>query len=210
MLARLDKRRRKRWSEAVNAIHFTHSSSLAWNALNNQTGRTKQSYRPCPISANSIAFQLVKNGTYKMNDSEFIRLVLKEVFELWRIPTPAEKCIYGDFSPKEFARSLQMLKPDKVPGPDSICPELIIYAGAALKSWLNNFLSSCMHQLQLPKIWKRALVVAIPNMMKPPGEAKSYRPISLLCVPFKIMKRLIYACIEPIVDPLLPQEQAGF
>ena len=46
--------------------------------------------------------------------------------------------------------------------------------------------------------------------MKPPGEAKSYRPISLSCVPFKIMERLIYARIEPIVDPLLPQEQAGF
>ena len=53
-------------------------------------------------------------------------------------------------------------------------------------------------------------MVAIPKPMKPTGEAKSYRPIPLLCVPFKIMERLIYARIEPIVDPLLPQEQAEF
>ena len=131
--------------------------------------------------------------------------------ELWRIPTPAEKCISGDFSADKFARSHQMLKPGKAPGPNSICPELIIHAGAALKSWLNNFVSSYMHQLKLPKIGRRALVVAIAKPMKPLGEAKSYRPISLLCVPFKIMERLIYAArIEPIVDSLLPQEQAGF
>ena len=53
-------------------------------------------------------------------------------------------------------------------------------------------------------------MVATPKSMKPPGEAKSYKPISLLCVPLKIMERLIYARIEPIVDPLLPQEQAEF
>ena len=168
LLAKLDKRRKKRWSETVNAIDFTHSSRLAWNAINTLTGRTRQSYRPCPISANSIASQLVTNGTYKTNDREFTRLVLKEMSELWRIPTPADKCISGDFSPEEFARSLQMLKPVKAPGLDSIRPELIIHAGAALKSWKNNFLSSCMHQLKIPKIWRRALAVAIPKPMKPP------------------------------------------
>ena len=171
LLARLDKRQRKRWSEAVNAIVFTHSSRLAWNAINNLTGRTKQSYCPCPISANSVASQLVKNGTYKTNDHEFIRLVLKEVSELWRTRTPADKCISRDFSPEEFARSLQLLKPGKAPGPDSICLELIIHAGASPKSWLNNFFSSGMHQLKIPKIWRRALAVAIPKPKKPPGEA---------------------------------------
>ena len=79
-------------------------------------------------------------------------LVLKEVSELWRIPTLADKCISGDFFPEEFARSFQMLKPGKVSGEDFICPELIILAGAALKSWLNNFFFSCMHQLKLPNL----------------------------------------------------------
>ena len=42
------------------------------------------------------------------------------------------------------------------------------------------------------------------------GEPRSYRPISLLCVPYKILERLIYARIEPIIDPLLSKKQAGF
>ena len=53
-------------------------------------------------------------------------------------------------------------------------------------------------------------MVAIPKPAKPVGDPKSYRPISLLCVPYKILERLIYARVEPLVDPLLPKEHAGF
>ena len=33
---------------------------------------------------------------------------------------------------------------------------------------------------------------------------------SLLCVPYKILERLIYTRVEPLINPLLPKEQAGF
>jgi len=39
-----------------------------------------------------------------------------------------------------------------------------------------------MHQLKIAKIWRRALVVAIPKSEKPLEDPKSYRPISLLCI----------------------------
>ena len=42
------------------------------------------------------------------------------------------------------------------------------------------------------------------------GDSKSYRHISLLCDPFKILERLMYASVEPIIYPFLSQEQAGF
>ena len=74
-------------------------------------------------------------------------------------------------------------------------------------SWLRDCLSSCLRRLKIPKIWKRALVE---KPGKPVGDPKSYRPISLLCVPYKIFGRLIYARVEPLIDPLLPKEQAGF
>jgi len=67
-----------------------------------------------------------------------------------------------------------------------------------------------MRQIKIPKIWRRALIVAIPKPEKPPGDPKSYRPVSLLCVRFKILERLIYGRVETITHPLLPREQAGF
>ena len=53
-------------------------------------------------------------------------------------------------------------------------------------------------------------MVTIPKPGKLVGDPKSYRPISLLCVPYKILERLICARVEPLIDPLLPKEQAGF
>ena len=67
-----------------------------------------------------------------------------------------------------------------------------------------------MRQLKIRKIWRKAVIVAIPKPEKPLGDPKSYRPISLLCVPFKILERLNYARVNPIIDPLIPREQAGF
>ena len=163
-----------------------------------------------PVSANAIAVQLVGNGKYKGVDRESSRLISQEVSDLWRAMIPSPVNISGDFSSREFAAALQHVKPGKAPGPDSICPELIIHAGTALKSWLRGFLFSCLRLLKIPKVWRRALVVAIPKPKKPIEDPKSYRPISLLCVPYKILKRLIYARIEPIVDPLVPGEQAAF
>ena len=148
-------------------------------------------------------------NTRQVNCKSF-RLVSQEVSDLWRATTPDAVNISDNFSQREFAAALQHLKPGKAPGPDSICSELILHDGAALKSWLRDFISSCLRRLKIFKIWRRALVVAIPKPAKPVGDPKSYRPIYLLCVPYKIFERLIYARVEPLVNPLLPKEQAGF
>ena len=206
----LDKKRRDRWSEAVRNIDFSHSSRKAWSIINNLTSRSRHSPRNCPVSANAIAAQLVRNGKHEGVDRESSRLISQEVSDRWRALIPSPVNLSGDFSPREFAAALQHVKPGKAPDPDYIFPELIIHAGTALKSWLRGFLSCCLLKLKIPKVWRRALVVAIPKPKKPVEDPKSYRPISLLCVPYKILERLIYARIEPIVDPLLPGEQAGF
>ena len=177
--------------------------------MNNFTGRSRHSPRHCPVSADAIASQLVRNGKYEAVDRKSSRLVSQEVSDLWRATTPDAVNISDNFSQREFAAALQHLKPGKAPGPDSICSEIILHAGAALKSWLRDFISSCLRRLKIPKIWRRALVIAIPKPAKP-KRTQRIRPISLLCVPYKILERLIYARVEPLIDPLLPKEQTGF
>ena len=178
--------------------------------LNDFTGRSRHSPRHCPVSADAIASQLVRNGKYEAVERKSFRLVFQEVSDLWRATIPDAVNISDNFSQREFTAALQFLKPGKAPEPDSIYSELILHAGAALKSWLHGFLSSYLRRLKIPKIWRRALVVVIPKPMKPVGDPKSYRPISLLCVPYKILESLIYACVKPLIVPLLPKEQAGF
>ena len=148
-------------------------------------------------------------GNTRLLIASHLDLSIKKCLTFGGATTPDAVNISDNFSQREFAAALQHLKPGKAPGPDSICPELILHAGAALKSWLRDFLSSCLGRLKIPKIWRRALVVAIPKPAKPVGDPKSYRPISLLCVPYKILERLIYARVEPLIDPLLPKDRLG-
>ena len=118
--------------------------------------------------------------------------------------------ISGNFTSREFTVAFQYLKPGKAPGPDFICPELILHARAVLKSWLCGFLSSCLRQLKIPKIWRIGMVVAIPKPKNPKEDPRNYRSISLLCVCYKILEILIHTFVEPITNPQLPREQAGF
>jgi len=209
LLSRLGQKKQERWEEVVNSIDFSDSSRKAWRTINKLTDRFGRSFHQCPVSANSIASQLVKNGAPKTGDRKSTRMVNKDLSDLRKIPTPEGYSISEPFRPEELASALRRLKPGKSPGSDAIFSEFILHAGLALKSWFCNFLSSCKRQHKIPKIWRRALIVAIPKPEKPLGDKKSYRPISLLCVPLKIFERLIYSRVDPIIDPLLPREQ-GF
>ena len=82
-----------------------------WSILNNLTGRSRHSPRHCPVSADAIASELVRNGKYEAVDHKSSRLVSQEVSDLWRATTPDAVNISDNFSQREFTASLQHLKP---------------------------------------------------------------------------------------------------
>jgi len=128
---------------------------------------------PCaPSRPNSIASQLVKNGAHKTGGCKSIRLVNKQLSDLWKIPAPEGHSISEPYRLEELAAALGRLKPGKSPGLDSIFTEFILHIGSALKFWFCDFLTSCMRLLKIPKIWRRALVVAIPKPEKPLEDPK--------------------------------------
>jgi len=144
----------ERWQEVVNSIDFSHCGRWAWRTINKLTGRSGRSFHQCPVSANSIAAQLVNNGAHSTGDRESTRLVNKELSDLWKIPTPEGHSISETFRPEELPAALRRLKPGKSLGLDSIFPQFILHAKSVLKSRFCNFLISCMHQLKIPKIWR--------------------------------------------------------
>jgi len=90
--------------------------------------------RLCPISANSIASQLAKNGAHKTGNRESTRLINKQLSDIWMVETPEENSVSGFFTSEELATALKRLKPGKSPGLDSIFLKFALHAGSALKS----------------------------------------------------------------------------
>jgi len=62
----------------------------------------------------------------------------------------------------------------------------------------------------IPKIWKKAKVIAIKKPGKDPSLAANHSPISLLSVCYKLLERLALQHISPTVERLLSPDQAGF
>ena len=81
-----------------------------WSILNNLTGRSRHSPRHCPVSADAIATQLVRNRKYEAVDRKSSRLVSQKVSDLWAATTPDAVNISDNFLQREFAADLQHLK----------------------------------------------------------------------------------------------------
>ena len=171
---RLDKKRRERWAETVASIDFTHSSKRAWQTLNRLTGRTSNP-SICPITADAIASQLTNNGRFPDADKTFSRQTTSKVRDLCRAPS-ADSDLSRDFTLVEMTSAMRKLKSGKSPGPDNIHPEFILHQGPKLLEWLRVFCSVCLHWSKLPKIWRRAKVIALPKPNKPLDDPKGYRP----------------------------------
>ena len=62
LLFRLEQKKLEQWEKTVNSIDLSRSNRKAWKPVNKLTGRSGHSSCLCPVSANSIASQLVKNG----------------------------------------------------------------------------------------------------------------------------------------------------
>ena len=71
-------------------------------------------------------------------------------------------------------------------------------------------MNHCARECQIPKLWRQAKVVALLKPEKDPKDAKSYRPISLLCILYKLYERLILTRITPTVEHHLTPDQSGF
>ena len=113
--------------------NFSHSSRMAWRTVNKHSGRSGSSFHQCPVSANSIATQLVKNGTHRTGDRVSSRLVNKDLTDLRKIRTSEGHCISEPFRPEEISSAIRRLKPGKSPELHSIFPEI------ALRSWFCDF-----------------------------------------------------------------------
>jgi len=118
--------------------------------------------------------------------------------------------LHKQFAIEEVKVGLNQLKLGKSSGPDGIHNEFLVYLGENVITWLTVFINTCFHTNRIPNVWRRASVIALLKPGKLDTSPKSYRPISLLCITFKLTERLILNRINPIVEKFLPHKQAGF
>ena len=111
---------------------------------------------------------------------------------------------------EELEAGLTIMKLGKAAGPDDILTEMITQLGPAAKQWLLNMYNTCIQTQHIPTIWRKAIIIALLKPGKDPNLPKSYRPISLLCITYKLFERLLLSRLSPQIDAELIKDQAGF
>ena len=115
-------------------------------------------------------------------------------------------------SPAEVKREIKMnINLKKSPGFDLITGQILKELPRKSLVKLINLINASFRLKYVPQLWKVAEVVMIPKPGKPPHEATSYTPISLLPIISKLCEKLLLKRLKLIVEEknLIP-DQFGF
>ena len=208
ILNSLNNSRKKKWSELVENMNFTHSSRSSWSLLKKLGETNHQNQQTSEISANSVASHLVNVSNLVIlprNIMKNMRRLLKK-----QRKSPASEELSRPFDIEELMAAIKMMKTRKAAGFDGIYPEFIKNLGNFSLQWLLSFLNSILISGDLPKDFKKSKIITILKPGKPADVPSSYRPIALLSVCYKLLERLLHKRIQPFIEDHLPKEQAGF
>ena len=116
------------------------------------------------------------------------------------------------FTRQELKFVLRKCKARKAPGADEIPNEFLTHQGGIGKRKLLEFINRTWSDGVLPKLWRQAVVVPILKKNQDPGQASSYRPISLTSCVGKVAERLINRRLVRYLEnnELITPGQAGF
>lgn len=201
--------RHKKWQNLTEGLDMTHSSRKAWSFIKKLGVDSNASKRATTrITPNNVASRLIQVSKATLDRKQKGKLLHK--LKLLKQKLKPNNILCSDFNKDEMLIAWKLLKCRKAAGFDGIYPEMLKNCGPIAFEWLRILFNNILNNGILPKLFKRAKVIAILKPGKDGSEASHFRPISLLSVTFKILERVLLNRIEPIINQTVPVSQAGF
>ena len=116
-----------------------------------------------------------------------------------------------DFNEQDVITAINKLKSNLSAGPDGFPPLLFKQIKYAIATPLTLLFKQLLSVASIPKVWKSTVVIPV-HKKGPTNVLSNYRPISITCVPCKLLERIVVNRIySHLVDNgLLCKEQHGF
>jgi hypothetical protein len=208
LIDQLNNARKEKWMETVKNMDFTHSSRKSWGLLRKLGGAEPTAHHPTKITANKVARHI--QSTSKINIPRNRQRELKSLTDNILKNYPEHTELSQQINIEEIETALKSTKRHKAAGRDELPPEFLIELGVRGKTWLTKLFTSILNTGSIPDAWSESKTLAVLKPGKDPNDVKSYRPIALLCTTFKLLERVLLARLTPLLDPAIPNEQAGF
>ena len=192
--------KRRAWRDHVETLSPPTSLSYLWRMARRMNGTPRHDSSP---------------GEWL---EDFLRLFAPDPDEdgppdppVWPEDAPDDFGLAADFTLSELRSAIATTK-DTAPGMDGITSPMLKNlperALSPLLGLMNFFWRTSSH----PAEWRNNLLLPLLKPGKPPDEARSYRPIALTSVAFKIFERMLKPRIEwwAEANRLLDPHQFGF
>lgn len=125
------------------------------------------------------------------------------------VPTASDDAADLPIVRDEVENAINSLKSNKSAGIDNVPAELLKYGGPAVVDILHRICNMVWSRCEWPESWTKSVLVPIPKS----GDlllCQNYRTVSLISHPSKVMLRILLNRLQPQVEDLLSDEQAGF
>lgn len=150
------------------------------------------------MNLNAVASCLIKNGKSKQPNREFKRNVDLQLKMEWN-SLSADQDLYNDFLTNEVMVAVKTIKFGKALGSDNLHPEFFYTLISELWMVTGTVIKLPIH-IKASKVYKMEKLTAALKSNKPADNPRSYRPISLVCIPYKLYERFIYNQIKPVFE----------
>lgn len=209
------------WNRFLTSFNPETSSKALWNKIHNLCG--VQRNRKICLSTNEgtitderdlsdiFAIQFAKTSSTSNYPDEFQeRKQTVEEIEI-SFDTREHYPFNEDFSMNELEWAIAKVSGNSA-GPDDIGYPLLKHLPFSGKIAFLNAINSVWNEGNVPTVWKEAITIPIPKNNKSDRSPNSYRPISLLSCPGKIMERLVNRRLTTFLEDrkLLNQNQFAF
>jgi hypothetical protein len=164
-----------------------------------------------------------KSGQLITQEEEQMKRWVEHFTELFEIPsdslttdfentpriTRVQRINSNTPSIEEIELAIRSMKNNKAPGIDQITSEMLKADSRTAAQALHPIFSKLWEDEQLPEDWLQGILIKVPKKGDP-SICDNYRGIMLLCIPVKILCKVLLNRFEKKVNETLRNTQAGF
>ena len=147
---------------------------------------------------------------FSNKDNDLENVDLNELLKDCQVEKVNDHTLGKAISTLELSEVLKKMKHNKSPGMDGITCEFLKVFWGKLKFFITRALNTCFRKGKLSTTLRQGIVTCIPKGTNERYLLKNWRPISLLCVTYKLASGVHASRLKTVLDKLISKTQRGF
>ena len=165
-------------------------------------------------SKNSLekTIKKVKNdqGHYLTEQAEILKYIKNYYQHLFENKDETDHELGHPICASELSEVLKKMKHNKTPGMDGLTFEFLKVFWVKLKFLITKAINRCFEKGKLSTTLRQGIITCVPKGKQERCYMKNWRPISLLCVTYKLASGALGNRLKSVLDKIISKTQRGF